>query len=290
MWEGGSLLSQGEGRATFHPPSPPFLHHHNHTHTYTQHSSSKKHKHKHKKENKKDQKKKDKKREKHNRKSSSSHPSSLPASSSSPSSTLRALLLHHPTMVKEVFLVLGALEDGKKKRWKGGKEGGEEWKGKRRGQNYGIVYGPTRKEEGREGGREGGRDSSNPFPLHPPFDDEIYSSLSLNDTHSSYDTMTHTGQGVALDGLPAVEMRRRMAALLEVSWRKEGGREGGREGRREGRKDKIAHFSFYIFICIYITVTGLAVGAAGSFCFHHLLPLRVTGMPSLPPSLHPSIF
>lgn len=40
-----------------------------------------------------------------------------------------------------------------------------------------------------------------------------------------------TGQGVALDGLPSADMRRRLGALLEV--RRVGGREGGREGGKE---------------------------------------------------------
>ena len=119
-------------------------------------------------------------------------------------------------------------------------------------------------ERGREEGRGGGLDFS-------------LSTFSFLDTLS----FLLTGQGVALDGLPSVETRRRMGALLEVGKR---GRERGRKGGREGGKGKTAHFS----LLPDTTVTRLAFRAAGSFRLDHLLPVRGAGMlclPSLPPSL-----
>jgi len=126
-------------------------------------------------------------------------------------------------MVKEVFIVLGALEDGKDKKRK---EGGRDWKEECR-----IMVLSFDKEGRREGGREGGRDRLEfillVFVL--TFLNNVTIQRTIYRTRGGLGRTAFCGDAPTNGGLARGEG--------------EEGREGAREGGREGRKGKMAHFS-----------------------------------------------
>lgn len=167
---------------------------------------SKKHKKEHKKESKKKKSKSRKKEKEHKRergRKSGGGDDNGGCGGNSPRQALVSLLAHHPGVVEELVLVLRALEAGaracvcerERERESIGvcSRGVCGWRCRRRLLPATTIHPPT-----------------HPSTHHPP------SPLRNQPTNTSPPPLSITGQGVALDGIPVPEMRKRMGSFLDA--------------------------------------------------------------------------